>query len=702
MTDSSSATSAWTWSELRGSLPRRIGVLRLDVPGREMNVLTLEGLAELDTRLSEVAGRGFEGIIVTSGRPDFLAGADVDLIAAVRSEAEGRDKATLGQRTLGRLASLGIPSVAAIEGSCLGGGAELACWCSGRVASLDDRTRIGFPEILLGIVPGFGGTQRLPRLIGLAPALTLITTGRQAGALEALRLGLVDAVAEPEHLLTESGALVERLLRGMPTRRRHWSSWPLMRDIVTMQARKAVSRATGGKYPAAPEAVRLARLSLTAPAAEGLAEEAGALGLLLSGPVSQSLLHLYHSRREAERAGTAPPPGALVGVLGAGVMGAGIAGVSAAKGFRARLRDLDAAVLARGAAAAQGIASNSRRRAIRKSAAMQAAADRVTWSLALDGLRAADLVVEAIVERADVKKPVLAELESACGERTLLATNTSSLSVDDLAGALKDPSRFVGLHFFNPVDKMPLVEIVRGKSSSVESVARAIGWAKAMGKVPVVVADAPGFVVNRILMPYLDEAFALLRAGHGIADIDAAARAFGMPMGPFRLLDEVGLDVALHVSRTFAAAFPDRFSENALLATMLQQGRLGKKNDKGFYEKKGGKWAPWPGATKAHAPLDRGVAIDRMFSRMANEGLRCLEEGLVTSSRDIDLATVFGIGFPAFHGGLCRWIATERPTKVLARLEAVVDGDEPCQLLRDLAAGKSDILRPSTPRSRDS
>ena len=278
----SSAPAAWLWSEAPGLShgglsPRRVGILHLNVPARDMNVLTLEGLAELDVRLSELPGLGYEGVVITSARPDFLAGADVELIAAVRGQVEGREKAALGQRVLGRLASLGVPTVAAIQGSCLGGGAELACWCSARVASLDDRTRIGFPEILLGIVPGFGGTQRLPPLIGLAPALTLITTGRQVGALEALRMGLVDAVAEPEHLLAEAVSSVGRLLRegdARSHRRRHWSSWPLARDVVASQARKAVARATGGHYPAAPEAVRLARLSLTTSLAVGLAEEA--------------------------------------------------------------------------------------------------------------------------------------------------------------------------------------------------------------------------------------------------------------------------------------------------------------------------------------------------------------------------------------------------------------------------------------------
>lgn len=669
----SQTEQSWTWSDLVAApaASLRISVLSLDVQARDINVLTLEALGELGERLAEASSRSLQGVIVTSRREDFLAGADVDVIASVETAADGTEKSALGQRILSRLASLGIPTIAAIHGSCLGGGAELACWCSARVASLDDRTRIGFPEVQLGIVPGFGGTQILPRLVGLAPALALATTGRQVGPLDALRMGLVDAVVPREHLLPEAARLVDLVARGRLRRRTHWSARRGVRAVVAWKGAKAVAKATGGHYPAAAEIVRLCRLSLDVPLERGLAEESRALGTLLAAPVAQSLLHLYAARREAERAGVRPTEGAHVGVVGAGVMGAGIAGIVASRGHRARLRDLDAEALGRGVAAAQAIASRSGRRSVRRAAAMQAASDRITWSLALDGLAEADLVVEAIVERADVKKAVLRDMERACGPATLIATNTSSLSVDDLASALRDPSRFVGLHFFNPVDRMPLVEIVRGRASSPDAIARAVGWARALGKVPVVVSDSPGFVVNRILMPYLDEAFALLAEGVSISSVDAVARKFGMPMGPFRLLDEIGLDVAAHVSRTFASAFPERFTENTLLARMVGEGRLGRKSGRGFYEKRGRTWRAWTGLPPASAGLDGGVIQDRLFLRMADEGMRCLEERVARSPRDIDLATVFGIGFPAFRGGLARWIEAEGARSACARLLAL-------------------------------
>ncbi len=650
-------SSAFTWGEAPAGLSRRsLGLLVFDAKDRDVNVLTEDALRDLAARVAEIRARGHEGVVLVSGkRGTFCAGADVDVIARVSSASEGAAKAAFGQATYRALATCGVPVVAAIGGACVGGGAELALWCTARVATWDDRTRIGFPEVQLGIVPGFGGTQMLPRVAGLRTAIDLASSGRLLSAKEALRARLVDSVVEPEHLLAEAARLVERALAGT-LRRGDWTSRPVARDLVTALARRAVAKATRGRYPAPAEAVRLCRLALSSELGAGLEAEARTLGDLVVSPVSKKLVHVYFLKRDAERGGTRPPKGALAGVIGAGVMGAGIAGVAAAKGHRARVRDLDAAALGRGAATVAEVTSRATRKARDPRVAARAALDRVSFTLSLDGLREADLVIEAVVERMDVKRAVLAEVEAAAGPSTLIATNTSSLSVAEMAGALRDPSRFVGLHFFNPVPKMPLVEIVASPATSPEALQRARGWVLALGKTPVVVKDAPGFLVNRLLMPYLQEALTLQTEGVGVDAVDAAAKGFGMPMGPFRVLDEVGLDVARHVAATFAGAWPDRFRESAVLARLVSEGRLGTKSGGGFWERRGRRHRPWSGLGPATTTLGSDAIATRLFGAMAAEAELCLAEGVCAGEADLDLATIFGIGFPPFRGGLATWM----------------------------------------------
>jgi 3-hydroxyacyl-CoA dehydrogenase/enoyl-CoA hydratase/carnithine racemase len=675
----------------------RLGLLTLDVPDREVNVLTEDTLRELEDRLGEVERANFEGVLILSGKAKgFIAGADVEAIKAVRTEEEGVEASALGQRVMRQLSTLGVPTVAAIHGACVGGGAELACWCTARVASTDDATRIGFPEVKLGIVPGFGGTQRLPALVGLREAIVLATSGRLLTARDALRLGLVDSAVHRDYLLAEAASLADQMRRRgrRPVTRFHWSNQGLVRDVVTHLAEPKVARAAGPHYPAPAEALRLVRLSLTVPLLDGLIEESRTIGRLVVSPVARSLLHVHDLTRQAGKGGQAPPPGALVGTVGAGVMGHGIAGVAVASGFRARLFDVDANALARGVNGASDVVRNALRHAHRRDVATMEALDRLSWSMAFDGLARADLVVEAVVEREDVKRQVLAEIEAAVPPSCVIATNTSALSLQRLSSALKDPTRFVGLHFFNPVPKMPLVEVIRGPRTSEATLARALGWAQAVGKHPVVVADAAGFLVNRILMPYLAEAQELLGEGVSIVDVDAAARQFGMPMGPFRLLDEVGLDVAAAVARTFAGAFPGRFHESALLASLVEARRLGRKAGKGFYTYgRRGKEKPWRGLPAPTREMEPKEIQQRLFLRMADEGLRCLDEGVASRASDVDLATVFGMGFPPFLGGLLFWVERTGPARLLAQAETLraLCGErfEPSPRFRALAAGHS-------------
>lgn len=675
MTAASGGGSAWTWvPSALGAPDEGVAFLRFDQPDSPVNLLSEATLSELALRLDEAATGEHRAVVVTSGKEEsFIAGADVDAILAVDSVREGVRASALGQDVLRRLSTLGIPTVAAIHGACVGGGAELACWCDGRVASTSDRTRIGFPEVRLGIVPGFGGTQTLPGLVGLPQAIGLATTGRLLGPRAARRIGLVDSVVHVDHLLAEAARRARELERSPSRSRRRFVHLPGVRAAVTAVARRRVLARAGGRYPAPLEAVRLCRLALEVEPARGLAEEARALGRLLQSPTARGLLHVFDLTRTAKRGGSPPPPDSLVGVLGAGVMGAGIAGIAVAKGHRARVKDVQAEALGPAARTAARAIQRGLRQAWDRDVATRRALSRLSFTLRPEGFQRADLVVEAVVERLDVKHAVLREVEAAVGDACLLATNTSSLSVGELAACLEHPERFVGLHFFNPVPRMPLVEVVPGPATSEDTVRRAAGWAIALGKHPVVVADAPGFLVNRLLMPYLAEAFELLEGGAGVAEVDAAAEAFGMPMGPFRLLDEVGLDVARHVSETFAAAFPTRFRTSDVLARLVDGGRLGRKTRRGLYRHGRGAARPDHGLGRSRGRIRDGEIRDRLFLRMADEAVRCLAEGTCRSADDIDLATVMGMGFPPFRGGLWRHVKTEGPRELRARLEGLAE-----------------------------
>jgi 3-hydroxyacyl-CoA dehydrogenase/enoyl-CoA hydratase/3-hydroxybutyryl-CoA epimerase len=688
-------TTAWSWTDAPAGLTElNLRVLQFDLPDRDVNVFTPDTLEELGERLDDLKADPPDALVIASGKHgSYIAGADVDHIRSVKDAEEGQAAAEMGQRVLRRLSRLGFPTIALIDGACVGGGAELACWCTGRVASTDDRTRIGFPEVKLGIVPGFGGTQRLPGIVGLPQAIALASSGRLLTAKQALRIGLVDAIGHRDYLMQASATLAERFVAGKGPKRSFRSNWPVARGVVGMMASRAVRKAAGAHYPAPMEAVKLCGLALRTPLDEGLEREARTIGRLVTTRASQSLLHVYDLSRESQAGGEKPPKGGLLGVLGAGVMGGGIAGVAAAKGYRARMRDISPDGLGKGVKQAAQVIERAKRRSHDRRTAVQAGNDRLSYSLGLDGFAGADLVVEAVVEIQEIKEKVLAELEGRVSEHCVIATNTSSLSVKRLSEVIGRPERFVGMHFFNPVAKMPLVEVIRGPKTSDETVARVVGWAKALGKNPVVVGDAPGFLVNRVLMPYLSEALRLQSEGLDIAKVDAAAKAFGMPMGPFRLLDEVGIDVASKVARTFSIQFPDRFSESPALKKMSKDGRLGRKSGGGFYEYEGGKSrGAWKGLSRPDEELDRQTITDRLMLRMADEGFRCLEEGVAASARDVDLATVFGVGFPPFLGGLCRWVGDEGPQVLLDRLIALCEEHggrfEPSRRWRNIAAGK--------------
>jgi len=668
---------------------RGLASVTFDLPGRKVNVWSRDVLDDFERLLDELVERSdLTAIVFLSAKPDtFIAGADVDELSAIGSPEEARELSRRGQAAFQRVADLSLPTVAAIHGACVGGGLEFALACSFRVASDEDATGLGFPEVQLGIIPAWGGTQRAPRLLALEDALTLILTGTRVGARKAARMGLVDK-AVPRASLDEQAAAVARAAtrgeRALTQERDGLKGWlvkrnPLGRKLVLSQARRRVQERSGDHYPAPYKALEAIEVGLSQGMSAGLAYEAEAVAELASTPTARNLMWLYGLREAAKR----PPVAAearrvrALGVLGAGVMGGGIAEVAGYNGIRVRLKDVDLKRVADGLEHAARIARKAERKRILDRRGVRDLMHRISGTVDYSGFGRLDAVVEAIVEDLGVKRRVLAEVEAEVREGTVLATNTSSLRVDDLATALVRPGDFGGLHFFNPVEKMPLVEVVRGARTSDEALATLHRLALDLGKTPVVVRDGPGFWVNRLLMPYLNEAVHLYAEGVSTATLDGALEEFGLPMGPLALLDEIGLDIAAKVGKVMADAYPDRMRPHALLHRLQVTERLGRKSGAGFYryegeERKGPdeKLRGELGLPVGESPVyDDDYLVTRCLYPMVNEAARALAEGIVASPGEGDLALVMGIGWPPFRGGLLRWADAVGVAEIVERLE---------------------------------
>ncbi len=693
--------------------PGGIAHLVMDDPARKLNVLDEGALGSLEQALTQLEAHAeLSGIILHSGKPgSFIAGADVDAIGAITDSGRVRALVRRGHAAFSRLAALRVPTVAAIEGVCLGGGLEMALACDSRVAA-EEETQIGMPEVLLGIIPGFGGTARLPRLVGLSAALDLILTGRTLDAKRAEKLGLIAKAAPAAWLLEAAEKRLGEIAR-RPAGRRRDAFRPRSvtqrlldanyfgRAIVLQQARAGMLRRTGGHYPAPLAAIETIERGLDLPVQRALVYEENAIVPLVVGAVCKNLVRVFLLSEDARRRSPVadeslqPAPVARLALAGAGVMGGGIAELASRFGLEVRLRDVRPEALQKGLQTVRAVLDErgrSRRTPGREKDGQMA---RILPALELTGVRHADVAIEAVVEDLDVKRRVFAELEVRLPGAAILATNTSSLSVDALADGLQHPARFVGLHFFNPVHRMPLVEVVRGAKTSDATLVTAVALARRLGKTPVVVRDSPGFVVNRILMPYLREAMHLLEEGHDLQAVDRAMRRFGMPMGPFEVLDEVGLDVAKKVAGVLSAAFPARMQSAPLLDRLVSAGRLGRKCGLGFYRHAGRTRTADP-ALRALLALPAlrtgttpGQLTERMVLAMVNEGARCVEDGIIADAGQVDLAMIFGAGFPPFRGGVLRHADALGLPHVVSRLRALRAEKggrfEPCALLVTLA-----------------
>ena len=676
-----------------------IGWLTFDDPNRKLNILDepiMRRLADaLDSATSRAADGSMTALIVRSGKDrGFVAGADVTAIEAVEDPAEGEQASRLGQEIFGKLEALSVPTIAAIHGLCLGGGTELALSCDYRLASDSPTTAIGLPEVMLGILPAWGGTTRLPRLVGLQAALDLLLSGGRYRARKAKRIGLVDEIF-PQELFNEKvkAFAADRAdgkpPQGRPARKlltRLLDGTPPGRAVVLRMARKQVMKRTGGHYPAPLKILDVVKRGGQAPQAVSLGLEAAAAGELIVSSVSKNLIHIFNLN-EAAKKGLGPLDGAAtsvrrLGVLGAGVMGGGIAQLAAYKGIVVRMKDIRHEAVSGGLRHARDLFEKAvQRRRLRRREADQHM-ELISGGLDYESLSGCDLIVEAVVERMDVKRIVLRETEDAVRADCIIASNTSSLSIDEMSEGLKRPENLAGMHFFNPVHKMPLVEVIRGSRSSDRAVATIYALALELGKVPVVTADRPGFLVNRVLGPYLNEAGHLMADGASIEDVDRAALEFGMPMGPLRLVDEVGIDVTSHAGESLHKALGDRLDPSAPLVALADTGRLGKKGGAGFYRYENGKEAGVDqsvyAALKSAVPserrtLDQKEIRGRLLLAMINEAARALDEGVVARAADVDLAMIMGTGFPPFRGGLMRFADTIHLKTLLSRLQEMED-----------------------------
>jgi 3-hydroxyacyl-CoA dehydrogenase/enoyl-CoA hydratase/3-hydroxybutyryl-CoA epimerase len=671
--------------------------LVFDRPDSKVNLLdesTMQRLEELLGTIEEQARENaVRALIVRSGKDgSFIAGADVNAIVAITDPAEAEAKARAGQRLFRRLEQLPVPTIAAIDGICLGGGTELVLACTYRLASERPETKIGLPEVQLGIIPGFGGTTRLPRLIGLRAASDLILTGRTVDARRAQRIGLIDEAVPAPTLYDRAQAVARLFMQGRPPERRDrrdaatrlLEATPPGRRVLFSQARKQVMKQTKGHYPAPLAALQVMRESVGLPIDAALDIEARAVGTLIVSDVSKNLIHVFHLMEAAKKA--APDATARevsrAAVVGAGVMGGGIAQLLASRGISVRLKDINDAALSSGLRHARELFDRavSRRRLTKREAAQQM--DRIAPTLEYAGFGQVDVVIEAVVERMDVKKQVLADVESRTREGCVLATNTSSLSVTEMQNALARPADFCGMHFFNPVHRMPLVEVIRGRQSSDVAIATIFALARRLGKTPIIVDDGPGFLVNRILGPYLNEAGWLLADGASIEAIDQALTRFGMPMGPLRLLDEVGFDVSRHAGATLHEAFGERLAPAPPLIALEHTKLLGRKGGKGFYvyenDREKGRNEEIYQALGAAVPSERrdisaADIRDRTVLAMVNEAARVLEDGIVRGPGDVDLGMITGTGFPPFHGGLLRYADRRGLPAIMQRLEELAE-----------------------------
>jgi len=690
--------------------------LKLDLSGESINKLNQATLQEFDAATQAIAKEGgVKGVIVTSGKAVFIVGADITEFGGMFAKGEesiARDVLEV-DRMFSRFEDLPVPTVAAINGICLGGGTELALSCDYRVMST--AARMGVPEVKLGIFPGFGGTVRLPRIIGVDNAVEWIATGSDKRPDEALKDGAVDAVVEPARLRDAALALVGQCIAGkLDWRAKRAEKLAPLKLNATEQLMAFTSSmaVVGGKagpnYPAPMLALKNMQMGAALGRDAALEIEAKHFAKAAVTPQAEALIGLFLADQAVKKisgrwAKQATKEIQQAAVLGAGIMGGGIAYQSASKGLPIIMKDIRDEALALGMSEAGKLLSKQLEKGRIKAAAMTETLSRIRPTLNYGDFGGVDIVIEAVVENPKVKKAVFAEVEGLLREDTIIASNTSTISITSLAEGLKRPQNFVGMHFFNPVHMMPLVEVIRGAKSSDAAIATTVSLAQKMGKTPIVVNDCPGFLVNRVLFPYFAGFHMLLRDGADFQAVDKAMERFGWPMGPAYLMDVVGMDTAVHAAEVMAEGFPDRMRPDfkSTTAMLVEAGRLGQKNGQGYYvyapDKKGRPkktvdpttYELIAGVTAARREFKPEEIIARCMIPLVNEIARCLEENIVSTPFEADMALIYGIGFPPFRGGACRYLDQTGAANFVALCDKHAELGklyEAPKLLRDMAA----------------
>ncbi|MDP5134661.1 fatty acid oxidation complex subunit alpha FadJ [Rheinheimera baltica] len=678
-------TNSFSW-QIRDD---QIGVITMDIAGESMNVLKAAFADEISSLLSEInANTQLKGLVFISGKADsFIAGADISMLDACHTAAEAEAIGRMGQQMFDQLEQLKIPLVAAIHGPCLGGGLELAMACHARVATSDSKTVMGLPEVQLGLLPGSGGTQRLPRLVGLQKALDMILTGKQLRASQAKKAGLVDEVV-PQSILLD--AAVQRALKGKIVREQPalnlvgkvLERTPFGRNVLFNQARKQTLKKTQGNYPAPIKILDVIKTGVDSGMQAGLAAEAKAFGELCMTKESAALRSLFFAttqmKKETGAGDTKPQKVTKAAVLGGGLMGGGIANVTATKaGVPVRIKDISEEGISNALKYSYSLLQKKFKRRFISKAEMQKQLLRITGTTDYSGFHDADIVVEAVFEDLALKQKMVSDIEQHCHDSTIFASNTSSLPINQIAAKATRPENVIGLHYFSPVDKMPLVEVIAHDTTSAQTIATTVAFARKQGKTPIVVKDGAGFYVNRILALYMNEAANILLEGEPVEKIDKALVKFGFPVGPITLLDEVGIDVGAKISPILAHELGERFVAPAAFDKLLADGRKGKKTEKGFYlygknAAKGKKQVDesvYGVLALTPAPkLNTDEISSRCIVQMLNEAVRTLEEGIIASPRDGDIGAIFGIGFPPFLGGPFRYIDQLGADNLVAQL----------------------------------
>lgn len=663
-------------------LDNNILELHFNNQSESVNKFDQSTVKELDEAIAAIhAIPSAKGVIVTSGKGVFIAGADITEFTGLFSQGTDviKEFVKAPNEVFNKLEDLSIPTVSAINGAALGGGLELALATDFRVAS--NKAVLGFPEVQLGIIPGFGGTVRAPRVIGIDNAVEWVCTGKQYKAPAALAVGMVDAVVAPEKLQDAALEVLQQAIDGKfdaAARKAEKKSPVKLNDMEKMMAFVTCSAMVASQadknMPAPMTALKSMEKGVSLDRAGALEAEAYAFAKVAVTPVADSMVGLFlndqYISKKAKTVGKGGKAVEQAAVLGAGIMGGGIAYQSAYKGTPIYMKDIFQKGLDQGMEEASKILSKAVARNRMDAAKMGAVLGDIRPTLSYDGFDNVDVVVEAVVENVGIKQKVLSELETKVKDDAIIASNTSTISITKLAESLKRPENFCGMHFFNPVHKMPLVEVIRGEKSSDEAVATTVNYALKMGKKPIVVNDCAGFYVNRVLFPYFYGFELLLRDGVDFQRIDKVMEKFGWPMGPAYLADVVGLDTCQHAGAVMAEAFPERmgFDDSGAIGQMYKAERLGQKNAKGFYayepDRKGRiqKVVDEAGTAIATACSQQQIEIsdedivDRMMIPMVNEVLRCLDENIVASAAEADMGLIFGIGFPVWRGGVCRYI----------------------------------------------